>query len=354
MNDVTPSKIYRQASDLPLGMVQESSTDRCTASDRKRNGTTLTAHRLAFRFEWVIGLYLILFSGCTTPSPTITGSGVIEAVEIMISPAIAGEIRQLPLDEGTFVKNGDLIAQLDTESIELEREAAIAGIAEIDAAEIHATAQISQARTVLEGVKKTYDRSLALKKKGSISDQVFDDAESAYRVAIKQVATLESALEPITAKRKTLDARITILNRTIRDGIIKAPIAAIVLEKYAEIGERTMPGRSIVKIGDLSRVWTKIYVSETDLGKVKLQANAKILVDSYPDTFFSGAVTWISSAAEFTPKNIQTRDARSELVYGVKIMLPNPDGIFKIGMPVDVLLEGFPEFTTQSRNQHSS
>ena len=97
-------------------------------------------------------------------------------------------------------------------------------------------------------------------------------------------------------------------------------------------------------MADLSRVWVRIFIPETDLGIISIGSKAMIIPDSQPDKPIYGSVTWIAEEAEFTPKNIQTRDARADLVYAVKISAPNPDGILKIGMPVDAVVEGFPEY----------
>jgi HlyD family secretion protein len=120
--------------------------------------------------------------------------------------------------------------------------------------------------------------------------------------------------------------------------VIKSPINGLVLSKNTEIGEVVMPGSSLLTLGDLFHPWVKIYIKETDLGKVKLGQKAQVKIDTYPDKVFEGKVTYISSEAEFTPKNIQTKEERVKLVFGIKVSLDNPLQILKPGMPADVIL----------------
>ncbi len=293
----------------------------------------------------IISLSIVtMLTACMRKEPEITGSGVIEATEITISSAVPGEITLLSVDEGDTVEKGQTLIRLDMSQIELERAAAAANEAEIDAMEKETTARISQAQTALAGAKKQFDRARKLKKKGSISNQKYDDIDTAYRLAEKKLAAARTALAVFPAKRQALQARLAVLDRRIRDGIITSPLTCSVIEKIAEQGERALPGRPLLKLADMQHVWVKIYIGEFDLGKVKLGAAAKVFVDSFPGKSFPGRVTWVSDTAEFTPKNVQTRNARADLVYAVKVELDNPDGVFKIGMPVDVNLQGFPEY----------
>jgi membrane fusion protein YbhG len=295
----------------------------------------------------IAGVLLVMgvLSGCVQSGPQVTGSGLIEATERIISAGIGGEILELSVKEGQRISAGDAIARLDTESIVLERAAIDAGGEEISALERQANAQIALAETALEGARKKFDRARILKKKGSISQQAYDDAETAFLLAQRQLGTARTALSVIPAKRAVLDAALRVLDHRISQGTVTAPVSGTVIETYVENGERIAPGRPIIKLADLTEVWVKMYVGEVDLGRVKLGAKAKISVDSFPDREIMGSVSWISDKSEFTPKNVQTRDARADLVYAVKITVSNPEGILKIGIPVDVRLEGFPEYS---------
>jgi HlyD family secretion protein len=282
--------------------------------------------------------------GCTSSDHPVTGSGVIEATDVMVSAETTGKILKMNVNEGDAVTAGDIIAVIDTDILELERAATAATLDEIAAVEKEAQARLKQARTAVEGAKKNFDRATALRSKGSISQQAYDDLDTAYAMSLRQLDTAQAALEVFPARRGTVQARLQILDHQVDKGALRAPISGTVIETYANPGEQIAAMRPILKIADLSTVTVKIYISEPDLGRVKLAGLARIQPGSHTSTWFDGSVTWVADEAEFTPKNVQTRDARADLVYAVKISLGNEQGIFKIGMPVDVRLEGFPEF----------
>lgn len=296
------------------------------------------------RFALLITSLTLLLAGCAPSQPSSTGSGVIEATEILVSPAITGDITSLSVREGDRVSAAQTLALIDAQQIALERDAVAATLDEIAAGETQTNAQIAQASTAVSGARKSFERAEALKAKGSISSQNFDDADTAYRLAQRQLDTAKTALTVLEAKRRSTEARLRVLDYQISEGTITAPIAGIVIETYQDAGERAMPGKAILKIAELNEVWVKIYLDHADMAKVKIGSSAMIIVDSQPDNPIAGRVTWIASAAEFTPKNVQTRNARADLVYAVKITASNPNGVLKIGMPVDVLVEGFPEY----------
>jgi HlyD family secretion protein len=144
----------------------------------------------------------------------------------------------------------------------------------------------------------------------------------------------------LAAKHEKIDANLKLLDKQISDAVVTAPSGGSVIEKYSEKGEIVTYGKPLVKIADISKVWLKVYVSEEMLGKIKLGGKADVRIDSMPEKSFTGSITWISPKSEFTPKSVQTRNSRIDLVYAVKITLENPDGIFKIGMPAEVYIQG--------------
>ena len=142
------------------------------------------------------------------------------------------------------------------------------------------------------------------------------------------------------ASREKINASLRLLDYRITKGAVVSTSDGIIIEKFIEQGELAVPGKPIFSIADLSTMRLTIYVSEEMLGTVKIGSKAKIYVDSFPEKTFEGTVSWISSEAEFTPKNVQTRESRVELVYAVRISADNNEGIFKIGMPADAIIEG--------------
>ena len=168
--------------------------------------------------------------------------------------------------------------------------------------------------------------------------QQYDDAENLLNAARTQAENARTAIEVLGAKGKQLEIQRRISESQLRDARIFAPLSGVVVETYVERGEIAKPGGPIALVADLSRLWVKIYVKEEELGKIVLNQSAELRIAAYPSRVFEGHVSWISPKAEFTPKMVQTRDARSDLVYAVRVDAENPEGIFKIGMPVDAVL----------------
>jgi HlyD family secretion protein len=242
-------------------------------------------------------IYFEFFKDKAQDPNLIEGSGTIEVTEIEISSKIAGRIIRLPVQEGKQVKKGDLLAELDHDTLQ---------------------AQLEAARAHLENAEQLYLRVKTLYNAGSQSTQEYENALSKYKVA---------------------RANYRLIAATINDALLYAPLDGTVLKKNLELGEMAFPGSSILMLGDLTNPWMKIYVPEKQLGLVKIGQNVEITVDSFPEKTFSARVTAISDQAEFTPKTIQTKEERVKLLYAVKISISNPDEDLKPGMPADARIE---------------
>ncbi|HEX9975326.1 MAG TPA: efflux RND transporter periplasmic adaptor subunit [bacterium] len=285
-------------------------------------------------------LSLIGLSGCSKDdSNSMSGSGTLEATEVLISAKLAGTIIDLPVHEGDTVREGQVIAQIDTEKIYLQKKQLLAGLNELKLNIQNAQRGIDLTKDNLNNVEKKYNRIKSLLNENSVTQQQYDDIETAYKATQTQYDNAVTSLKALRAKEQQLDVQIELVESQIGDAKITAPIQGTVIEKYVEQGEIARPGGSVVSLADLQNMWIKIYFKETELGKIKLNGNAELKISSYPDRTFPGRISWISSKAEFTPKNVQTKDARADLVYAAKIEVKNPEGILKIGMPADVVLK---------------
>jgi len=149
----------------------------------------------------------------------------------------------------------------------------------------------------------------------------------------------EQELETRRAEIARARAQIAIIDAQLDDAIVRSPIDGVVLVKSAEVGEIIAPGTIIATVGDLDRPWVRAYINETEIGRVKLEQKAKVTCDSCAGKTYWGRVSFISSEAEFTPKQIQTTEERVKLVYRIKINLPNPEHIFKSNMPADAEIQ---------------
>ena len=269
-------------------------------------------------------LYFLLSSKGEKNKGEISASGTIEITEVEASSKLAGRIEKLLVDEGDSVLKDQVLIELETKELQAQLKQA-------QAAYQVSLAQLAQSKSNSENLKTNLERTRQLFKAGSATQQQLDDQETKYQMAKDQL----SSATHLTEQNK---ASIELIQVNIDNSVIKSPINGLVLSKNTEIGEVVMPGSSLLTLGDLYHPWVKIYIKETDLGKVKLGQKAQVKIDTYPDKVFEGKVTYISSQAEFTPKNIQTKEERVKLVFGIKVSLDNPLQILKPGMPADVIL----------------
>ncbi|MDY6832325.1 MAG: efflux RND transporter periplasmic adaptor subunit [Thermodesulfobacteriota bacterium] len=281
-------------------------------------------------------LALVWIAGCgRSHEPGFLGSGTLEATEVVISAQTGGTITDLTREEGQKAAAGDLLAVIDVEKLELQRNRLAAGLAEVAANRIAADAAVAQAEETLANVETQYRRIKELHDRGSATQKQLDDITTQLAVAKNQVAGARAQLPMLDAKKAQIEAEMALADRQIADGRVTSPINGTVVEKYMEAGETAMPGSRIYKLADLGRFWVHIYVAAEDLGNITIGQKAEVRADAV-DTPFTGTIAWTSPEAEFTPKNVQTRKSRSELVYAVKVILDAGADVLKIGMPVEV------------------
>ncbi len=289
----------------------------------------------------------------------IEASGNIEATNVTVSSKVTGQVTKLFFNEGARVKAGDTLMTIDHDllSIQLREAEAAAAASKAQLTLIIQGAReedIRQGEDAADQAKANYglistnmERTERLYKAKSITKQQYDDAKAKFEIAGAQLNSAEENLKKLNhfarpeeikqaqANFKRLEAAVDLLKKNISDSYVTAPISGFVVKKFVEAGESVAPLSSLVMLSDQSYVDLVIYVSETDLGKVKLGQEADVSVDSYKNKIYKGKVIYISPTAEFTPKNIQTKDERTKLVYAVKIHIHNPDFDLKDGMPAD-------------------
>ena len=292
----------------------------------------------------------------------IEASGNIEATNVTVSSKVSGQVTRLFFNEGDRIKAGDTLMTIDHDllSIQLREAEAAAAASKAQLTLLIQGAReedISQAEDVVEQAKANYnlistnmDRNERLFKAKSITKQQYDDVKAKFEIAKAQLNSSEENLKKLKhfarpeeikqaqANYKRQEAAVDFLKKNISDSFVTAPINGFVVKKFVEAGESVAPLSSLVMLSNLSYVDLVIYVSETALGKVKLGQEADVSVDSYKNKTYKGRVIYISPTAEFTPKNIQTKDERTKLVYAVKIHIHNPDFELKDGMPADAAI----------------
>ncbi len=295
-------------------------------------------------FTRMVALVFIIFSisglSCSNNEMNeLSGSGTLEATEILVSSKLAGTVAEFYVNEGDPVIVGQVIAQLDTEKLYLQKKQLLAGLNELRLNLQNAHRAVTLAKDNLENVEKKFNRIKSLLNESSATQQQYDDLETAYKAAQTQSDNAVTSVKALSAKEEQVLVQLELLESQLRDAKITAPIPGTVIEKYLEAGEVARLGSPVIDLADLQNMWIKIYFKETELGKIKLNDPAELKISAYPDRAFPGRISWVSSKAEFTPKMVQTKEARSDLVYAVKIEVKNPDGILKIGMPADVSLK---------------
>jgi len=285
--------------------------------------------------------------------------GNIEATEVDMSFKIPGRVIHRSVDEGDFVKKGSEVATLEDEDLKRQAEEARASVRVAEARlrealagsrsqEIkQAWATVEKARSDRDQLKSDWERAEALFKEGVIPVQSREQASTSYQMAL---AAYKEAMEhydlvkegprkeDIDALKASLEQAKALLNlREVQLGYatVTSPVSGVVLVKNIEPGEMVSAGTPVVTIADLNDVWLKAYISETDLGRVKYNQRVNVKTDTYPDKIYWGRISFISSEAEFTPKNIQTHEERVKLVYRIKVTLENPQMELKPGMPAD-------------------
>ncbi len=278
---------------------------------------------------------LLLFSCSRFSEKNYAGSGTLEAREVEISSLLSGKVLSVLVEEGEEVDEGDTLLIIDTEPLRLKRERLEKSLKELEIGIKQAEQAVNQAKAGYKAVSKNYQRIKNLYKKKVATPSQLDEIEAKYKVALAQLRQAELAKESLLARRESVLAGLKELDWQIKQGVVKSPIKGKVIERMIEAGEVVRTGQVVLAIADLSQMELKIYLTEPELGLVKLGEKMEVQVDSFPEKKFLAIVSWISPKAEFTPKNVQTRSARAELVYAVKLVLENPKEELKIGMPAD-------------------
>jgi HlyD family secretion protein len=278
--------------------------------------------------------------GCGRGSKGANPSGTLEATEVDIAPTIAAKVLVVRAELGDRVERGDTLVVLDTEVLALQRAQAEANRRSLEAQRLAAREDREQAARGLELAETTLGRLRTLLAAGSATEQQVDEAGAKRDVLSSQEAAARHRVEFFTAEMEKLDATLAVFDRQLRDGVLLAPSGGVVLLRTVEPGETALPNRTALRIADLGEMDLRVYLEERDLDLVRIGETFPVLVDALGGAERTGTVVWISPEAEFTPKNVQTRDARAELVYAVKLRVPNPDGFLSIGMPAEVRLAG--------------
>ena len=283
-----------------------------------------------------IGMMVSLVA-CKGGSGDYDASGVFETTEVTVSARGTGEIMRFDIKEGHQVEAGQAVGYIDTIQLHLKKEELLGSLMATDSRRYNVSRQIASLRQEIATQKRERLRYENLVREKAANQKQLDDINSGLAVLEKrlaaQVETLENSNRSVSGEVLMLEARIAQIEDQIAKCVITSPVRGTVLSKYAERGELAAQGRSLFKVGDLSDMYLRVYITAPQLTTLKVGQQVKVYADEGEDgrREYMGTVSWISDKAEFTPKTIQTRDERANLVYAVKVAVKN-DGYIKKGM----------------------
>ncbi len=277
---------------------------------------------------------------CNNNNLRADGYGNFEATEITVSSESNGKIEFLKLEEGDLLKTGTQVGLIDTLQLFLSKQQLIASQNTISARSANVLSQRSVLTEQLKSAKIEQSRIGSMFSENAATKRQVDEIDGKVKVIEEQIKGVGTQNAPIVSDLKSIDVQIEKINDQIQKSKITNPINGTVLTKYAEAGEIAAFGKPLYKIADLTEMTLRVYVSETQLTDIKIGQEVIIKIDGKNEMkSYKGIISWIASQAEFTPKIIQTREERVNLVYAVKVKIMN-DGSLKIGMPAEMWLGG--------------
>lgn len=266
--------------------------------------------------------------------------GNFEANEVSVSAQTSGQLVWFTPVEGAQLAAGAVAGLVDTTQLALERAQMIAQREATSARVAEAGNQVQVYQAQLGTAERNYERMRRLFEQSAATAQQRDQAEREYRTLVAQIAAARAQQQSVSREVASTTARVAEINDRIAKSKIINPEQGTVLATYAKAGEIVQPGVPLYKIADVDTLIMRAYITENQLSSVRLGQKVQVHVDQGRGNLstLQGEVRWVSSKAEFTPTPIQTRDERADLVYAIKIYVPNPKGVLKIGMPGDVTL----------------
>lgn len=285
-------------------------------------------------------LPVLVFFSCNENENMPDAYGNFEADEIIVSSEGNGKIVEFDIDEGDELIENQFTGLIDTTDLHLKRIELNARIRSINAKTRNVKADIDVLEEQLANLKREKDRFEKMKQEGAATEKQLDDIKGQIDVLKKQIeatrSNISTANRGLLAEIPVMDAKLKQIENNLQKHRIKSPVNGIILTKYAEESEFTAMGKPLFKIADMDQLELRIYIAETQLAQVKTGDEVTVAVD-YGDGIkeYPGKLIWISDKAEFTPKIIQTKEERKNLVYAAKVIVKN-DGSLKIGMPAEV------------------
>lgn len=296
-------------------------------------------------------------TACNGNKVKYDASGTFEVDEVIVSAELTGKLLSFDVREGDSIPKDKVVGTIDAENLTLQKDQVQASIEALKEKTSDLAPQVKLLQDQLTVQQSQLDRLLREKqrtenllKQDAATGKQLDDLNAEIDVVKKQMGVTQQQINvqrsnvgtqnrSILSEGKPLEKRVAQLDDQLKRAGITNPIGGTVITKYAEAGEMTSAGKALYKIADLSTMTLRAYITGTQLSQVKLNQPVKVLIDNGADAYreYPGVITWISDKAEFTPKTIQTKEERANLVYAIKVRVKN-DGFIKIGMYGEVKL----------------
>lgn len=286
-------------------------------------------------------LLVLLAASCVEGNKAYDASGVFESTEVTVSAEGNGKILRLDLQEGDRLEAGQIVGCIDTVQLHLSEIQLEASRRAVGSGRLDISRQIAALESQIGKQRQELDRFTKLEKAGASNRKQVEDIQAQIETLERQLAAQEESLNSsnrnVSGQADALEAQIEQIRDRIRKCVITSPVAGTVLAKYSEAGEFAALGRALFKVADIDNIRLRAYITADQLTALKLGQQVRVFADqgSSGRKEYAGTLIWISDKAEFTPKTIQTRDERANLVYAVKIAVEN-DGLIKLGMYGDI------------------
>lgn len=275
----------------------------------------------------------ILMLSCSGNREKADGYGNFEATETIISSEANGKLLFFNAEEGLILEKNTIVGVVDTVQLSLKKDQLLANKTSVFSKSSNVLSQREVIKEQLKVAVKDQNRIKNLIKENAATEKQLDDINGKIDILKQQMRSVETQNAPIVNEVKSIEVQIQQIEDQIKKSIIKNPVKGTVLVKYAEPNEITSFGKPLYKIADLDEMELRVYISETQLANLKIGQEVTVRVDSGDSMkSYKGTVSWIAESAEFTPKIIQTKEERINLVYAIKVKVKN-DGSLKIGMP---------------------
>jgi HlyD family secretion protein len=294
---------------------------------------------IAFYFGLFAAIFVCI--GCEpAKNKDFIGSAIVDAQTFQIATTSQGIITKMLKDEGMPVAAGELVAIIDTVPLALKLNELSSSISQLVQTISAKKAEIESQDFDLKGVEREFKRTSGLVDKGSLPSQQKDNLQTQFESAKLRMKANRLSLESLIKQEKTLHVQESEIQDQLRRCYVTASSAGIMLTKYKNLGEVASPGNPLFEAGKYDTMQVDFYVTQPMLPRFHLGQTVRIRLDDSSDKrkdkFLPARVSWIGNDAEFSPKNIQTRESRNELVFKIRAMAPNPDGQLKRGLPVEV------------------